>query len=332
MIRMTPDIDDLVTAINKLDYSRKFIFIDEKVSRGFPELQRELSKNFIEYLELSVDPNLKSMANLQKILDYLLSKNINRNSLIIAIGGGTLSDLVGFAASIILRGVAWVCVPTTLLSMVDAGIGGKTAIDSPYGKNLIGSFHAPQNVFLRPLFLKHLPETELMSGYGEIVKYGILSPEIAADIFSNIKLESLVEHCANYKQKIVTEDFHDRGNRKFLNLGHTLGHALEMSQSIDHGVAVFWGIYWEHILFAETTTAMKIFELARHLGVKFKPKILTLAWLNLGTFITLDKKVSSETEIEIPLVNQHGQQIIIKTPLADLKNRIDNSAGAMFAD
>ena len=175
------------------------------------------------------------------VLDHLWrSFRIGRDGTIVALGGGCTTDLAGFAAATWMRGVPWVAVPTTLVGQVDAAIGGKTAIDLPGGKNLVGTFHWPVRVVIDPATLDSLPEAELANGMAEVVKTGLL---MGSAVWER-PLADLVRRCASFKAAVCLADPHDRGPRNQLNLGHTFAHALEAAAGYDlpHGRAVALGL------------------------------------------------------------------------------------------
>ncbi|MFZ9001300.1 MAG: 3-dehydroquinate synthase [Bacteriovoracaceae bacterium] len=184
----------------------------------------------------------KSLEKYDECVSFFLAHRIHRKARVLAIGGGATSDFAGFVASTILRGVSWSIVPTTLLSMVDAAIGGKTGLNVVEGKNLIGSFYTADHVFYDTSFLKTLTEEEVISGKGEILKYALLDKNIYDQVMSNSSLEDLIFSCAHYKRKIVEIDFKEQGQRILLNLGHTFGHAFERCFKMAHGKAVIEGI------------------------------------------------------------------------------------------
>jgi 3-dehydroquinate synthetase len=158
----------------------------------------------------------------------------------VGLGGGCTTDLAGFAAATYMRGVPWVAVPTSLVGQVDAAIGGKTAVDLPGGKNLVGAFHWPARVVIDPGTLETLPEQELRNGMAEVVKTGLL---MGSPVWEQ-PLAELVRRCAAFKAGVCIADPHDRGPRNQLNLGHTFGHALEAAAGYDlpHGQAVALGM------------------------------------------------------------------------------------------
>jgi len=180
--------------------------------------------------------------------------DFTRTDVVIGFGGGAATDLAGFVAATWLRGVPLIQVPTTLLGMVDAAIGGKTGINTSEGKNLVGSFYAPSAVFCDLDTLQTLPRNELLAGFGEVVKYGFISDEQilllletqleqATDVSSEV-FEEIVERCIAIKARVVSEDFKEAGLREILNYGHTLGHAVELVErySWRHGAAISVGM------------------------------------------------------------------------------------------
>ena len=195
----------------------------------------------------------KSAANLISLLEFLAENRLTRSDALIALGGGVVGDLCGFAAGVYLRGVRFVQIPTTLLSAVDSSVGGKTAVNLEAGKNLAGVFHQPSLVICDPKTLDTLPPETFSDGCAEVIKYGIINDREFFDFLkSGIKenIEEVVARCAENKARIVELDEFDLGIRQLLNLGHTIGHAIELCSnlSISHGSAVAIG----------TVTAAKI--------------------------------------------------------------------------
>lgn len=198
----------------------------------------------------------KCFATLERLMSALLAVGIDRNGLIVALGGGVIGDLTGFAAAILKRGVDFVQVPTTLLAQVDSSVGGKTGIDTPEGKNLVGAFHQPRLVLADTDALRTLSRRELVNGYAEVVKYGALGDH---DYFEWLEAHAvraldgdveavvhMVAHACKMKAAIVGRDEKETGDRALLNLGHTFGHALETatgySDRLKHGEGVAIGM------------------------------------------------------------------------------------------
>lgn len=218
------------------------------------ELVYELHKDTLSFVDspilLPSGEQSKSADNYIKVVEALLDQGVKRNSLVIVIGGGAAGDVGGFAAATVLRGVDYIQVPTTLLAH-DSAIGGKTAINSIHGKNLIGSFHRPKAVIYDLNFLRTLPEEEVLSGFGEVFKHALLSGQNEAKALikatgSEVNIDNIKSYIIKgieTKKTFVTQDEHEKGKRKFLNLGHTLAHALEYKYKFPHGQAVVLGLY-----------------------------------------------------------------------------------------
>jgi 3-dehydroquinate synthase len=209
----------------------------------------------IPCLEVSGGERSKSLGVLGGVLDYFSEQHLDRRSLVVALGGGVIGDLAGFAGSIYLRGLDVVQIPTTLLAMVDSSVGGKTGINLAAGKNLVGTFHQPRAVFVSTGFLETLPQREFAAGVAEIIKYGLLGDvslfeDLAAQPLvspADPRVPSIIRRCCAQKAAIVKNDERELlggGGRALLNLGHTFGHALEQATSYTeflHGEAVAIG-------------------------------------------------------------------------------------------
>lgn len=182
------------------------------------------------------------------ILNFLAANQLTRSDVIIALGGGVVGDITGFAAATYLRGIRYIQVPTTLLAMVDSSVGGKTAIDLPSGKNLAGAFYQPSLVLCDTAVLDTLPEEIFRDGCAEVIKYGVLFDKVLFDHLLQCGMdfdrESVIARCIELKADVVCADEFDHGQRQLLNLGHTLGHAVEAQSklTIPHGQAVAIGM------------------------------------------------------------------------------------------
>jgi len=204
-------------------------------------------------LSIPAGESSKTLDTITGLWRGFLEAGLDRRSTVVALGGGVVGDLAGFAAATFMRGVDWVAVPTTLLSMVDASLGGKTGFDLPEGKNLIGSFHPPRLVMADPQVLSTLPEPELRSGLAEVVKHGIIADpdlfEICARGFEVVlnDLPQIVRRAMAVKIRIIEDDPYEKGSRASLNLGHTVGHAVESVSGyrLRHGEAVAIGMVAE---------------------------------------------------------------------------------------
>lgn len=196
--------------------------------------------------ELDAGEEHKNMHSLNKIYSALFMADITRSDVVLALGGGVVGDIVGFAAATYLRGIRLIQVPTTLMSQVDSAIGGKTAIDMPFGKNMVGAFYQPHAVFIDPKALQTLPRAELNNGISEIIKYGCIRDLALFERLESkaLDLEWAVNRCVDIKVKVVKNDERDTGERMHLNFGHSVGHALEKIthyQLLRHGEAVAIG-------------------------------------------------------------------------------------------
>ena len=237
---------------------RVAIVTDANAAAHLPTLAASLDKAGVASEAIVLPPGeaTKSWAQLEALCDRLLAFGVERGDVVVALGGGVIGDLVGFACAILKRGCGFVQVPTTLLAQVDSSVGGKTAINTAAGKNLIGAFHQPALVLIDPEVLATLPSRELAAGYAEVVKYGLIDDAgffawceangaalLAADIALR---EHAIAHSVAAKARIVAADeYETNGTRALLNLGHTFGHALEAEARFDgsilHGEAVAAG-------------------------------------------------------------------------------------------
>jgi 3-dehydroquinate synthase len=217
------------------------------------------------YFWLPPSEKAKTLDQAGALCSFLFEHGFSRDSLLIAAGGGAVTDLAGFAASVYMRGINWVSVPTTFLAQIDAGLGGKTAVNHSAAKNIIGTFHQPALAVCDTAFLDSLPHAELRAGAGELVKYAMIGP---GELFKTVKknlskalagdksaLTACVSACAAYKLKLVARDERDeRGVREALNFGHTAGHAFEAMSGgrLPHGEAVARGIRFALIASRDT--------------------------------------------------------------------------------
>jgi len=234
-----------------------FLVVDENVF--------ELYKDILEFdLPIFVVPageKNKTLKIVEQITVAMLEAGCDRKTRLIALGGGVIGDTAGFVAASYMRGIEWVSVPTTLLAQVDSGIGGKTAVNIGAYKNMFGAFWMPKEVIICTDFLATLPDREWLSGIGEVVKTAILEPKLWELVNSgrnllirkdSVLIEQAIKLCINFKERVTRIDFKEAGLRRILNLGHTIGHALESvdGYKLTHGEYVLWGIKHETDLFA----------------------------------------------------------------------------------
>ena len=229
------------------DASKVFILTDENVAPFWlPETEYWLGCEEAVEIVLKPGEQHKNLTSVQRIWKTLMRHHADRNALLINLGGGTITDLGGFAASTYKRGIRFINIPTTLLGMIDAAIGGKTGIDFGGCKNQIGTFAEAEEVLVDPVFLETLPQRELLSGLAEMLKYGFIAdPELLQANTENY--ESYMIRCGDIKREIVRQDPCEKGLRKILNFGHTLSHAIESycltaDYPLLHGEAVALGM------------------------------------------------------------------------------------------
>ena len=255
--------NNILNSLNKflrrssINFNHCLIVADENVPKKLiKKIISYLPKNSTMIHYFNASEKNKNQKSVDKIISLLLKKNFNRNDCLISIGGGITGDVCGFAASIYKRGLKFVNIPTTLLSQVDSSIGGKTGINTQYGKNLIGSFYQPSLVISDINFLTSLPKREVVCGYGEILKHALISDKKFFSFLNKngskiLELKSFFIEKAIYKsclikKKIVEADEKELGIRKILNLGHTFAHAYEAtlgySKNLNHGEAVILGV------------------------------------------------------------------------------------------
>lgn len=257
-----------VSNLTNLPMQNPIVVTDENVAKFHAERMLDVLRASGFDPKLLIVPSgesYKTLDTVNLLWHGFLEAGLDRKSTVIALGGGVVGDLAGFAASTYMRGIDWIAVPTTLLSMVDASIGGKTGFDLPEGKNLIGAFYPPKLILADPQLLRTLPEAELISGMAEVVKHGIISdPELfylcgrGLDWAKN-NLEEIVKRAMAVKIKIIEQDPYEKGFRAALNLGHTVGHAVELVSKFQlrHGEAVAIGMVAEAKLAERLTVAAK---------------------------------------------------------------------------
>ena len=252
----------------------------------------------------------KTVASWQTILDALAEYQFNRSDLLVSLGGGVICDMTGFAAASWMRGIDFIQIPTTLLSQIDASVGGKTGINHPHGKNLIGAFHQPQAVVINASTLQSLPTREFNAGIGEAIKYGGINQagffHWLADQVSAIKaldpdtLMSLISQCCAFKADIVEQDEKEHGVRALLNLGHTFGHAIETATEYRclHGEAVALGMVMAAEMSAQLGHASpEIRKMLENLLQAFDLPIMLDSTISPGDLLNLmksDKKVVND--------------------------------------
>ena len=274
----------------------------------------------VNVLTLNQGEKSKSFASFQKIMNMLFNMNFDRSDSLIALGGGVVGDITGFCAATYLRGINYIQVPTTLLAQVDSSVGGKTAINVPQGKNLIGSFYNPKFVLISTDFLKTLPQEQYESGLGEVIKYAFIgNKKLKKIIEDNSKkiternekiLKTIIEESIKTKSKIVTKDEKENGIRAILNFGHTFGHAIEAHhgyKKITHGAAITMGmviaakvsLFEGHI---KDQQLENIISVIKSLGLKADHR--KYKYSDLRKYMKIDKKVS-DGQLNLILIDKN---------------------------
>lgn len=309
------ELTAITDEINALDTDTVLLVVDHQVWSTYSKeiLLEKIENKKVIFWKSPDGEKVKNINDFQNAIEFFLEKGIHRNAHLVVIGGGAVSDFAGFMAATILRGIKWSVIPTTLLSMVDASIGGKVAINSKSGKNLIGAFHLPTNVWICPKFLETLPEIERVSGMGEVLKYCFLDYTIYDHAIKKAPLDQIIDACAKYKLKITEEDLTETSTRKILNLGHSFGHALEFIYNLPHGEAIMWGIAVIFKLYGseKNLNDLKAINTALNVTSKSPP------WLNkefpiekIMTYLSKDKKISALSSIDLVFVKDIGDAYV----------------------
>lgn len=276
----------------------------------------------------------KSFETLPQIYGAMLDAKLSRSDLVIALGGGVIGDLTGFAASSYLRGIEFVQIPTSLLAQVDSSVGGKVAVDLPQGKNLVGAFYHPKLVLIDPDTLQTLPERYIVDGMGEVIKYGCIKDATlfktlqSRSSFTNLKdiLEEILFTCVDIKRQVVENDQFDLGERMLLNFGHTLAHTIEQFYHYEresHGEAVAIGMYQISLLseqkgLTSVGTAQQIKEVLISYGLPYECDIPMEQLLGA---IQLDKKNLND-HLNVVLLHKIGESYIYPTTIDFFKKEM----------
>lgn len=312
----------LLNALGKivleLGFSKAAIVTDDNVDALYSGIiEKSLSNNKVSYAKIVIPSGeqSKSQKELFNIYNGLIENGINRNDLVIALGGGVVGDIAGFAASTYMRGIAFMQIPTTLLSQVDSSVGGKVAIDLPAGKNLIGAFYQPVLVISDMDTLSTLDERQFCAGMAEVLKYACISDGSLIPIIESKNMEQIVRRCCEIKADYVNEDPFDRGCRTELNFGHTVGHAIEVlsKYTLLHGECVAIGMYamaraGEKLGITQEGTSKEILRMLKILGLKAEIEF------NIEDIVALmakDKKVTADG-INVVMLEKVGKAVIVK--------------------
>ncbi len=296
---------ELNNCIADKKYSSIFILVDENsMEHCYPKFMPQLHTDIrIEVIEIESGEEHKNLETCSGIWHALTELEADRNSLLITLGGGVITDMGGFVASTYKRGINFINIPTTLLSMVDASVGGKTGIDLGTLKNQIGLFSNPQMVLVDDDYLMTLNEREIRSGMAEIIKYGLTRDFKLIDqikYFNNLKIKSLIKRSIQIKNEVVLEDPKEKGLRKILNFGHTIGHAIESyfldsneKESLKHGEAIAIGMVCESYISSQllSLTPEKTQEVKELINFLFDKVIISKEdYASILSYLKHDKK------------------------------------------
>ncbi|GHR28242.1 3-dehydroquinate synthase [Helicobacter pylori] len=291
----------------KIKLKQKALIISDSIVAGLhlSYLLERLKALEVRVCVIESGEKYKNFHSLERILNNAFEMQLNRHSLMIALGGGVISDMVGFASSIYFRGIDFINIPTTLLAQVDASVGGKTGINTPYGKNLIGSFHQPKAVYIDLSFLKTLEKREFQAGVAEIIKMAVCFDKNLVETLEtkDLKdcLEEVIFQSVNIKAQVVMQDEKEQNIRAGLNYGHTFGHAIEKETDYErflHGEAIAIGMRMANDLALSLgMLTLKEYERIENLLKKFD-LIFNYQILDLQKFyerLFLDKKSENQT-------------------------------------
>lgn len=308
-----------------------FVVTDDNVARLYAHLLDNAAKTVI----LPHGEDSKTLETVENILCEMAAARLDRKSTLVALGGGVVGDIAGFAASVYMRGIKWVNVPTTLLAQLDSSIGGKTGVDLKNYKNMVGAFHLPEKVIICTDFLKTLPEREVLCGLGEGFKTALLDADTFKVWYSyggsfgdGTDLFELVKTCATFKKNVTEADFKEGNLRKILNLGHTVGHALEYLDShiLSHGEYIAVGLAVEAGLGVSAGKVTKktydrILSTARALSKNFSRLVSSYDGMGIAAAATADKK-NSGGKISV-MLSENFKQCEIMLGKDELAREID---------
>ena len=306
-------------------YKNKKVYIitDSNVEKLYlNQVMKSLEKEFIvDYVVIPAGEESKCLSVYSNVIEELIKKDIRRNELLLALGGGVIGDLVGFIASTLYRGLPYVSIPTSLLSQMDSSIGGKTGIDFYNRKNIIGCFKQPSLVLIDPLTHKTLEKREFNNGMGELIKHAVIGNNVLFNKLLNKAIidEDIIYESLSVKKRVVEVDPFDQGMRMLLNFGHTFGHSIELKMNLKHGEAVAVGMLMaikfgidlgltDSLIYDQVKEVLDLYELPSY-EVNYKEYLSETMY---------DKKNLAGT-INFVLVNNIGEAFIHKVKEDDLK-------------
>jgi 3-dehydroquinate synthase len=304
-----------------IDPEKELVIItDDNIPKQYLQTMQTLLHNPLT-LEVPEGESSKRMELVEYLIHRMLENGITRSATLIALGGGVIGDLAGFVASIYMRGIDFIQIPTTLLSQIDSSVGGKVGVNTPYMKNAVGAFKQPSLVLIDSTTLKTLDPRQISSGIAEMIKYGLIASKplfyalIENDIFANI--DSYIKECVTIKAAIVIEDEYDNGRRQLLNFGHTIGHAIEQFSHYQllHGEAIAIGMV------LMSTDKEYYNDLIRVLAKYNLPTTYEYDKDKIYTFITTDKKATKD-HLNIILVDTVGNGYIKPIKIEEIKEKL----------
>lgn len=328
----------LAEAVRRVSDADRAVVITDSVVGGLwaSDVETALDSAGLDYGRLTFEAGEanKTLSTWQNLVTGLLGLGVDRNTIIVAVGGGVVGDMAGFAAATVLRGVPFIQVPTTLLAMVDSSVGGKTAVNHPAGKNLVGAFHQPSLVFASLPTLRTLPLRQVRAGLGEVVKTAMLGDKALFEHIEHIAeklseadpaaLASVIARCVEIKAEVVAQDERESGRRAILNVGHTVGHGIEAAMgygTLLHGEAVALGMIAEtrwavrNGVCTDASLPNRLVRLFARLGLQVDfPKMDATT---LQDKMALDKKATADI-IVLPVPRGVGDVELVRLPFERL--------------
>ncbi len=313
---------------NYVPEKRCFLICDENIYQHYLEFVEEF-----DFVVISPGEENKIWKTVDEIVKKLLLFHVDRNCFLLGMGGGVVCDITGFVASVLMRGLEFGFISTSLLSQADASVGGKNGINFGNLKNMIGTFNAPQFVICDPFLLKTLPEKEVRNGFAEIIKHALIKDRNLFDFLENnshallklepLLIEELLFRTISIKANIVENDPFEKSERKILNFGHSIGHAIELSSKLSHGESVAIGMVWaakfsEKLCQFPKQDYLKIVQILRNYGLPVKSNVSAQS---INRVLTSDKKRNSSS-IDFILLKQIGNAVIKSIPLVDINSKI----------
>ncbi len=326
------NLRELAKILSDIDYSSLFVLTDKNTNVNCTPLLNNTDVNFIEITVEEGEHN-KNWNKVSEITSELMEYRADRHSLLVNLGGGMITDLGGFVASVYKRGIRFIHIPTTLLAMVDAAIGGKNGINFNGIKNQLGCIRQPEAVYINPVFLTTLPEKEHLSGLAEMLKHGLIADyDYFKSLISypDIDLFQAIKQSVEIKQKVIVQDPYEKGLRKILNFGHTVGHALEAfyqdrGHPVTHGHAVALGMIAELYLSYKLTGLEKKFlhQASEVLHKFYKVPPLKPGLDELAPYLVQDKKNRNDRVQAVLLKSPSEPLTDIPVPTDVLKESLD---------